>query len=101
MADDTGHPCAWCEGPVYGRAETCSDACKKIHAGTHWPTPVGPATHNEMMGWIEERDGMRREVARLLSAELKELMDAGGDLPTTEQIEAILVARLTTLGLIG
>jgi hypothetical protein len=47
--------CRRCGGPVPDDAETCSDVCAKIVAGTHWPHQSGPVTHEEMLGWMEEQ----------------------------------------------
>lgn len=64
--DGTFEFCSWCDSPVNvntgsgaGRADGnvwCSRECEKIVKGTHWPTEVGPATHDEILEWIEEAE---------------------------------------------
>lgn len=40
----------------------CSDICRQVVVEGKWPSPVGPATHDEMVGWIAAQD--REDAAR-------------------------------------
>src|SRR5881396_3273873 len=56
--------CAHCGGIIDPEAQVhdgqghdgdtwwCSDICRQIVVEHKWPSPVGPATHEEMQGWI-------------------------------------------------
>lgn len=55
------HPCPHCgcrvrdDDPVdFGGC--CSEICRLVIEEGMWPSPVGPASHDEMVGWIEHLD---------------------------------------------
>jgi hypothetical protein len=54
----TFHDCPWCGGLVRDDDEEfggcCSEVCRLIIEDGLWPSPVGPATHEEMQGWIDQ-----------------------------------------------
>jgi len=52
MPDESRYPCAHCGGLCATKGGTCSDICHQIAVEGLWPSPVGPATHDEMVGWI-------------------------------------------------
>lgn len=80
LPDDTAF-CDWCDSPLsrelmddqehesgydaLGPGKSwrrwCSDICRQIVVEGKWPSPVGPATHDEMVGWIEELEREKRE----------------------------------------
>ena len=67
----------------------CSETCRKIVAGTHWPTPVGPATHDEMVGWIEEQarlDALRARPGRVAPERLEDLWEEFKEFVTARRL---------------
>jgi hypothetical protein len=89
MADDL--TCAHCGGHI-DSGTVCSETCRLIAEEGYWPSPVGPATHDEMVGWIRSERGMLRGqlVARL--------MDKRGDPDEVRAEVEALVDRIEALG---
>ena len=67
----------------------CSETCGQIVAGTHWPTPVGPATHDEIVGWIEEQgrlDAIRARPGRVIAERLEDLWEEFKEFVTSRRL---------------
>lgn len=57
--EDQVHPCPHCGGMVRDDVPVdfggcCSEECRLVVEEGYWPSPVGPATHDEMQGWVDE-----------------------------------------------
>jgi hypothetical protein len=53
------HACPHCGGLVRDDVPVdfsgcCSEVCRLVIEEGYWPSPVGPATHDEMQGWIDQ-----------------------------------------------
>lgn len=107
--------CSWCgglvafdvepskNGPDNGRGRRsgrvwCSDICHRVLQG-EWPSPVGPATHSEMIGWIDEQARLdaiearespgikRRRDALAAIASNTDLLDAMADAIERQEVD--------------
>jgi hypothetical protein len=76
MADESRYPCAHCGGPCATKGGTCSDICRQVAVKGLWPSPAGPATHDEMVGWIAaEKVQAETEREARVHAELAEIQE--------------------------
>jgi hypothetical protein len=79
MVDDL--TCAHCGGSI-DEGTVCSETCRLIAEEGYWPSPVGPATHDEMVGWIEAE---RARAADQASAEARAAAEAIAEKRRREQ----------------
>lgn len=72
-ADNPGEPlpfhaCPNCDGIVRDDEPVdfggcCSEICRSIIEDGLWPSPVGPASHDEILGWIAATEALRQPPA--------------------------------------
>jgi hypothetical protein len=49
----------------------CSEVCRQVVVEGKWPSPVGPATHDEILRWIDAQaieDGRRAQAQQVARA---------------------------------
>jgi hypothetical protein len=60
--------CEWCDSPYDPTTKSvgttwCSDVCRLVIKEGRWPSPVGPATHAQMLKWIKAQEKLDAEQA--------------------------------------